>query len=378
MKIVYCTESLCRFGGIERGTIFRANALANVDGNEVWVCVTDAQAPPIMPLDERVHLVDLEVRFYEPYTSIRTLWSKRKLHKQKLEEVINDICPDVVIAPDKAGRRILPFLKYQHRPVLIRELRSEKHHRLHTAVGWRNKAICLISEWMDYTFIVPRYDCLVVLTEEEKLRNWKNNSKVVIMPNFLMENLDRKSDCKNKVAIAIGRLHRQKNFKSAVNIWAKVVERHSDWVLQIWGAGEEEQALRQHIAQLGLEGKVCLMGYAEKPLERLADASIYMLTSIMEGLPNVLMEAMSEGLPSVSYTCPTGPLDLIEDGCTGFLVKPGDEQTFAERVCQLIEQPELRCTMGQAALQASERYRPAPIVERWMRLFQRLVEEKRK
>ena len=100
-----------------------------------------------------------------------------------------------------------------------------------------------------------------------------------------------------------------------------------------------------------------------------------LLTSLFEPFGLVLPEAMSCGLPVVSFDCPYGPADIITDGVDGFLIKNRDVQAFADRVCQLIEDKELRVRMGQAAIKSSQRYRADVIMPKWKELFERLCQK---
>ena len=101
----------------------------------------------------------------------------------------------------------------------------------------------------------------------------------------------------------------------------------------------------------------------------MAAASMFLLTSHYEGFGLVLLEAMSVGLPVISYQCPTGPRDLIADGENGFLIQPNDEDGFAEKVCMLMADQNLRVKMGANALRTSKNYRMEKIIGMWMDLF---------
>ena len=90
---------------------------------------------------------------------------------------------------------------------------------------------------------------------------------------------------------------------------------------------------------------------------KMKEASIYVLSSVFEGFPLVLIEAMSVGLPVVSYSCPTGPKDIVEDGKNGFLVPVNDEMKMAEKICTLIEDENLRKMMGKEAFLSSKKYK---------------------
>ena len=97
-----------------------------------------------------------------------------------------------------------------------------------------------------------------------------------------------------------------------------------------------------------------------------------LLTSVYEPFGLVMPEAMSCGLPVVAFDCPYGPADIITDGVDGFLIKNRDVKAFADRVCQLIEDKELRQRMGQTAIQSAQRYAPERIMPLWKELFESL------
>ena len=101
-------------------------------------------------------------------------------------------------------------------------------------------------------------------------------------------------------------------------------------------------------------------------------SSMLLLTSVYEPFGLVMPEAMSCGLPVVAFDCPYGPADIITDGVDGFLVKNRDINEFADRVCQLIENKELRMRMGQATIKSAQRYRADLIMPKWKDLFEQL------
>lgn len=184
------------------------------------------------------------------------------------------------------------------------------------------------------------------------------------------------SETKEKRVIAAGRLVNQKNFASLIRAWKEVQAKHPDWELDIYGEGSLKTSLEKLIADLQLEGAVCLQGKTQEIFKEMTNSSIFVLSSIYEGFGLVIVEAMSCGLPVVSYACPCGPKDIIEEGKDGFLVEVNDEQTLAARINQLIEDEELRRQMSQAALQKSEKYKMERIIPMWMDLFEKLKREK--
>ena len=177
--------------------------------------------------------------------------------------------------------------------------------------------------------------------------------------------------------IAVGRLSAPKNFSSLIRAFRSVADYYPDWILEIYGEGNERIILQKQITSLHLENNVYLCGKTLDVQSNMCSSSIFVLSSIFEGLPLVMLEAMSCGLPVVSYDCPCGPKDIITDGTDGFLVPTDDEQMLAEKICYLIENPNIRTQMGAAALKKSENYHIDKIIPMWMGLFKRLIAEKR-
>jgi glycosyltransferase involved in cell wall biosynthesis len=177
------------------------------------------------------------------------------------------------------------------------------------------------------------------------------------------------SDLTGKTIIAAGRLKRQKDFFRLVRAFAQVAEKHPDWKLKICGDGPHRERLEELIAELGLEGKVELPGPVKNLGPELAAASMYALSSRREGFPMVLLEAMSKGLPVVSFDCPTGPREIVRSGENGLLVAHQDVDALAAAMIRMIEDEDLRRRCGAGALKTAERYSIDVIGERWEELL---------
>lgn len=381
MKIVYCTDSICYPGGIQTVTITKANALSEIEGNEVWIVVTDNKKESIAYVNHKVHVVDLKVNYYEDdwkgcFYVLKSILVKRRWHKKRLSSLLNTIMPDVVVSTGTSEKDFLPLIKVNSHPSFIREIHYEKNYRRRAAVSFVSMLIAVAGDWYDYHYYIKKYHKIALLTQEDKDCNWNNEERLVVMPNPITSVHSYRSDCKNKVVIAAGRLVQQKNFSSLISIWHLVAERHPDWHLQIWGSGEQETMLSSLIKDYNLQQQVTLMGHTKQLLKEMENASIFAMSSVFEGFPLVLVEAMSVSLPVVSYQCPAGPKDIISDGQDGFLITIGDEALFAERLCWLIEHDEERMTMGQRAYQKSQNYTIDKIISRWMQLFVELRNKK--
>jgi glycosyltransferase involved in cell wall biosynthesis len=109
-------------------------------------------------------------------------------------------------------------------------------------------------------------------------------------------------------------------------------------------------------------------------LERqMAQASMFVLSSRHEGLPMVMVEAMSLGVPVVSFDCPTGPRDVIEDGRSGILVPADDVDALARAMLSVIEDPERRHELGAGAARRAQDYALESIGPRWEALIEELT-----
>jgi glycosyltransferase involved in cell wall biosynthesis len=105
----------------------------------------------------------------------------------------------------------------------------------------------------------------------------------------------------------------------------------------------------------------------------MAKSSIFALTSLFEGFGMVIVEAMSVGLPVISYDCPNGPRELIEDGVSGLLITPDrDVEAFAAGLRRLMASEELRRSLVEPGRAVAERHRPDVIARRWVTLFDEL------
>lgn len=181
-----------------------------------------------------------------------------------------------------------------------------------------------------------------------------------------------------KQVIAAGRYVGQKGFDRLVAAWQKVVNRHPDWVLKIYGDGWMREQLWQQIMDLGIEESCYLEHTAHDIATKFQESSIFVLSSRFEGFGLVIVEAMSCGLPVVSFTCHCGPRDIISDEIDGLLVSEGDIDKLAEGINRLIEDEELRKKMGEMARLKANNYKIEHIGEQWIALFKTLLIQERR
>ncbi|MBC6460678.1 glycosyltransferase [Actinomadura sp. HBU206391] len=196
--------------------------------------------------------------------------------------------------------------------------------------------------------------------------------RVVRIPNA-MPNVDGgPSRGDSKIMIAAGRLTSQKGFDLLIPAFAEVADKHPDWVLRIFGSGHLEGELRQMIADHELTGRVILKARTRRLGHELAAASVYILSSRFEGMPVVVIEAMSKGLTVVSFDCPHGPAELITHLSDGLLVPPENVAKLSAALLQVIEDGELRRRLGHRAKESARAYDLEVVGAEWESLLTEL------
>lgn len=174
--------------------------------------------------------------------------------------------------------------------------------------------------------------------------------------------------------VAMGRLVAIKQFDVLIDTFATLASHHPEWTLTIWGDGPLRDALSAQIDRLGLNGRVILAGRTAQPWDALARADVFVMTSRVEGFPNVLLEAMALGLPCVALDCPSGPAELTRQGQDARLVPLNDTHGLGQALHELMSDDELRRDMGgKAAESVRRRYGLPAILASWDVVFKRAM-----
>ena len=140
------------------------------------------------------------------------------------------------------------------------------------------------------------------------------------------------------VVLAVGRLEKPKDFPTLIKAFARLAAGRPCRLI-ILGEGKERKSLQRLVRGLELDDRVSLPGWVDNPFAYMARASLFVVSSIYEGLSMVLVEALACGCPSVSTDCPSGPAEILQDGKLGPLVAVGDEAGLAKAMERVLDQP---------------------------------------
>ena len=375
-KIVYCTPSLYIPGGVERVLTTKANYLADVAGYDITIVLTDGKGKePYYPLSHKVKIVQLDINFEELwhlsfFKKIFIYLKKQRIFKKKLTDTLMELRPDITVSLLRREINFLTSIKDGSKKV------GEIHVNKANYRNFESNNTNIIKDyfaklWMNMLIKkVKKLDRFIVLTHEDK-EKWHEISKTEVIPNPIPNLSPDISNLKNKKVIAVGRYTYQKGFDLLIEAWRRVIEKHADWTLNIYGSGERK-AFQEQIIRLGIEKNCKLNGPTSNINEKYEESSILAFSSRFEGFGMVLLEAMSCGLPVVSFACPCGPKDIITDGKNGYLVEPENVEALAERICHLIEHEELRKEMGKAARKRAEDFQEDKIMQKWVDLFENI------
>ncbi len=359
MKLLYLIDTIYNSSGMERVLTTKANHLSREYGYDVTIVTSHQMGrAPFFPLDENVRHIDLHVNTHMPYAMPRYIKRLNWLLEREKPDFCISLCGKEVMLMDQIKTDAIKMAEFHfsHDTYAIKG-QYKKLHNLERSVG--------------------KLDCFVALTKEDK-EVWKqycNHLEQIYNPtSYPTDGPTAQLDAKR--CISAGRFERQKNYQDMIEVWKLVHEKHPDWKLDLFGDGKKKPLIRQMIHRLGLQDSITIHSATKKLKEEMLGSSAYLMTSRFEGFPMVLVETAALGLPTVSYRCPCGPGEFIEDGVNGFTTEPGDIPGMADKICRLIEDEPLRKSMGRSIRAKSQDFTEEKIMPQWDALFCRLYQQK--
>lgn len=346
-------------GGAERQIILLSNQLA-MRGHEVVLCVL-AENKSTYTIDERVRVVDLSKVECSARSSIgkilKRLVAFRKLIKKEK--------PDVVINYNLQSAYFCLTLSKKQRGKVIYSERGDPYDAEYSG---------LLGKIRDLT--VPRMDGLVFQSEGARdFFDDRVKRKSVVIHNSVNVPQDKyplPSIRENRI-VNVGRLHPQKNQRRLIDAFSKIADAFPEYVLEIYGDGELHDELQKQIKDLGLEGKVTIHPSRKDIWDCIYKASLFVLSSDFEGMPNALMEAMALGLPCISTDCrPGGARSLIDNGENGIIVPLWQTDELTQAMFQCLSNPDICEKLAINARKIIETHSEKVLFDKWEQFIMKL------
>ena len=193
--------------------------------------------------------------------------------------------------------------------------------------------------------------------------NWKEN----LLSNVTYNNESTK-------LVTVGRFDNQKGYDYLVQVAKKVLSKKSDWTWEIYGSGNQDEVdkIRELIKENDLQDKLFIKGLEKNQDLIYGDKGIYVMTSRYEGLPLVLLEAQQYNLPIVSFSCPTGPSEIVENGINGYLIDCYDIDEMSKRLLELMNDKEIRNRFSSHAKDNVDKFDKNMILNQWIELIKKI------
>lgn len=352
-KIIIFIPNISNAGGTERSVVNLANMLINYYVVEIISLYNNQETiTTCYELDARVTLSSLRV--VAKSTLINAVLNYLALEKfSKINKT------DVVIGTWYGINLLLP---------LVFPSRCIKIACEHTDFELNKSLVKFISR-----FSYPKVDAVVALSEVAANKFQHSRDNIVVIPNSLPFIPKRASNLNETSIIMVGRLVPVKGYERMISLAKELKTNYPDWKIKIFGEGESKQAIVNLIQENNLNN-VNLYNFSSSIDLEYTKSSIYLSTSYSEAMPMVFLEAMSCGLPVVSFRN-EGAEVLIQDGTEGYIVD--NEDQLIKITSQLIENYELRKFMGDNGLRKAQMYNPEIIKTKWLDLIEKLNESSR-
>lgn len=198
---------------------------------------------------------------------------------------------------------------------------------------------------------------------KEKLQEKKLNANIVVIPNPVTIFKNRKFNFESKKIITVGRLIKSKNQIELIKIFQDI--NNPSWELLLVGDGNYRAEIEKYIEINELGHFVKLRGKKDDIEVELEKASIFAFTSISEGFPNVVLEALSFPLATIAYDCPAGVSDIIENGKNGHLVPLHNSDDFKEKLISLMSSEQERLKFMKNGILTRKKFSQTDISDRF-------------
>jgi glycosyltransferase involved in cell wall biosynthesis len=348
-KIAFITGSMAT-GGAERVIATLSNEFAKSGIEVIVFCISKTASNVAYDYDPRVSLIGI-------HTNLRGFVIRKFTQLWRLRSLVKAFRPDSIIAfQDYINIQTIVACCGLGIPITI-SIRADP------AIATN---ICKISTRFLYRFA----DCAVFQTREQKdfyTAYKKRRDAIILNPVDISKITTTNRENKGHYMIAVGRLTSEKNYQLLLKAFHLISKEFPYVELVILGDGEQRGELERLRAELDLEKRVCFTGMTDNVFEYTASARVFVMTSICEGLPNALIEAMCLGVPCISTRFSGGGAEtLIQDGVNGLLVPNGDCGVLADAMRRLLSDDKLAQYLGENAKALRQKVDTLTIVNEWL------------
>lgn len=378
-KIVYCTPALYSAGGTERVVSLKANYFADVLGYDVTIIVTEGKnSNSFFHLSDKVEVINLGLNFEEIWNvsfieKVFLYLKKQRNYKKLLKRELMRIRPDITITTLRREINFINEINDGSRKIGEQHLSRSNYRR--TDPRFTNICEKFFYRWWKNRIVysLTKLDKLVVLTPDAA-SEWTEVKNIIMIPDPLPIKVESCCTTSSKRVITIGRYSYEKGYDLLLKVWSIVEKKLSDWQLDIFAMGDPTPYVKM-MDDLSIDKKRCHLNSSVVDVEdEYMKSSILVQPSRTEGFGLVIVEAMSCGLPVVSFDCENGPRSVITNGEDGFLIPPFDVEMFANSLMRLMSDDDLRKSMGEKGKQNSQRYDIDIVGQQWKQLFDELMQ----
>lgn len=382
MKLLYILGNIINKAGVERIMTQKINYLAET-GHDISLLTTDQNNQPLsFPISKNVHYLSVSAPIpsrtdYSFFKWISSFYNARSVFSKVINSIVIEELPDIIICTTYSFDVLDILTRICHKKHI--KLIIESHIQLTNVFMQQrlayNSILSFYGKIHDNYILqhIRKASMLVCLTNED-MKSWRklHIDNVYVIPNMITIQPPVTIDYSIKRVIAVGRYSDQKGFDMLIKAWGKLSPKYKDWHLYIFG--NEDRAPYEEMAKTEKCQDTChCMPVTEDIAAEYGKSSIFVMSSRYEGMPLALIEAMSSGLACVSFNCPNGPSDIINDGSDGFLAKNGDIDDLTTKIDNLICNESLRSQIGIRAKQNIERYSPDAIMQQNILLYNRIL-----
>ncbi len=378
MKILFLLRAMAQMAGTERVMSDKMNYLALCNNDISMVTYEQGKHPIAFNLHPSIRVFDLDTRFfalknYNILLRIVAFFRMRKRFHIRLQHVVDEIHPDIIIVTTYSLKEIDLILKIQTNAKRVLESHTTCSSIKKSIKMGDNLILKLYGSQIDKHFLckIKDFDKLIALTKGDAKEWTKYSKNVVVIPNpltFYPESLIQGEHVYRRI-ICVGRLSVEKGYDLLIPAFQLIAKECLDWRIDIFGIGPEFDNLTLMIRSLSLEHRIFINKPSQNIYEEYQKSDFLVFCSRYEGFGLVLNEAMSCGLPCVSFKCNYGPEEIITDGVNGLLVEKENVEGLASAMLWMIKHPEDRKKMGIQARESSKNFKKEIIIPMSINLF---------